>query len=51
MPNQVLNPLKSKLYVHSYGTESEEVTQKWILNFRTSIQVLHNESIVFISAG
>ena len=51
MPNQYLNPLKSRLTLDCYGTESEDVPQKWILNFRTSIQVLHNESIVFLSAG
>ena len=33
------------------GTEIEEVPQKWILNFSTSIQVLHNESIGMTSAG
>ena len=51
MPNQSFNPLKSRLSLHSYGTESEEVPQKWILNFSTSILVLHIESIVFLSAG
>ena len=51
MPNQVLNPLKSRLTFHCYGTEIQDVPQKWKLNFSTSIQVLHNESIVFLSAG
>ena len=50
MPNQDLNPLKSTLSLHCYGTESEVVPQKGILNFSTSIQVLHNESFVFLSA-
>ena len=47
MPNQYLNPLKSRLSPHSNGTESIEVPQKWILNFSTSIQVQLNESMVF----
>ena len=51
MRNQDLNPLKSRLSLHLYGTESEEMPQMWILNFSTSIQVLHNESIGLISAG
>ena len=51
VPNQYLNPLKSRLSLHCYGTKSEEVPQKWILNFSTSIQVELNESIVFLSAG
>ena len=51
MTNQDLNPLKSKLSLHCYGTESEVVLQQWILNFSTSIQVLHNERFVFLSAG
>ena len=33
------------------GTEIEEVPQKWILNFSTSIRVLHNERIMLNSAG
>ena len=35
--------MKSRLSLHSCGTEIEEVPQKWILNFSTSISVLHNE--------
>ena len=34
-----------------YGTESEEVPQKGILIFITSIQVLNNESFFFLLAG
>ena len=49
MPNQDLNPCR--LTNHCYGTESEEVPQLWVLKFSTSIQVLHKESIVFMSAG
>ena len=45
------NPLKSRLSLHSCGTEIEEVPQKWILNFSTSISVLHKESIGLTSAG
>ena len=48
---QDLNSLKSRLSLHCYGTESEEVPQKGILIFSTSIQVLHNERVVFLSAG
>ena len=48
---QDLNPLKSRLSLHCYGTEREEVPQKGILIFSTSIQILHNESFVFVSAG
>ena len=48
---QYYNPLKSRLSLHSCGTESEDVPQKWILNFSTSIIVLHNESIYLTSAG
>ena len=51
MPNQDCNPLKSRLSLHCYGMESEVVLQKWTLNFSTSIQVLHNESFFFLSAG
>ena len=51
MPNHYLNPLKSRLSLHSNGTEREEVPQKWILNFSNLIHVLHNECIVFLSAG
>ena len=51
MLNQELNPLKSRLFLHCYCTKSEEVPQKWILNFSTSIQVELHESIVFLSAG
>ena len=51
VPNQYLNPLKSRLSLHCYGTESEEVPQKGILIFTTSIQFLNNESFVFLSAG
>ena len=40
--------MKSRLSLHSCSTESEEVPQKWILNFITSISVLHNEIIVWI---
>ena len=43
--------MKSRLSLHSCGTEIEEVPQKWILNFSTSISVLHNESIGLTSAG
>ena len=50
MPNQYFIPLKSRLSLHSNGTEREEVPQKWILNFKTLIQVLHNECIVVLSA-
>ena len=49
--NQDLNPLKSRLSLHCYGTESEEVPQQWILNFSSSIQVMHKESIGFTSSG
>ena len=45
------NPLKSRLSLHSCGTEIEDVHHEWILNFSTSIQVLHNESIGMTSAG
>ena len=45
------NSLKSRLSLHSWGTEIEEMPQKWILNFSTSIRVLHNESIGLTSAG
>ena len=45
------NPLKSRLSLHSSGTEIEEVPQKWILNFSTSISVLHNESIGLTTDG
>ena len=51
MQIQDFNPLKSRLFLHCYGTESEVVPQKWMLNISTSIQVLHNESFVFLSAG
>ena len=51
MPNQDYNPLKSRLSLHCYGTDSEVVLQKWTLNISTSIQVMHNESFVFLSAG
>ena len=44
-------PLKSRLSLHSCGTENEDVPHKWILNFSTSIQVLHNESIGMTSSG
>ena len=50
VPNQYLIPLKSRLSLHSNGTEREEVPQKWILNLNTLIQVLHNECIVVLSA-
>ena len=43
--------MKSRLSLHSCGTEIEEVPQKRILNFSTSISVLHNESIGLSSAG
>ena len=43
--------MKSRLSLHSCGTEIEEVPQKWKLNFSTSISVLHNESIGLTSAG
>ena len=43
--------MKSRLSLHSCSTESEEVPQKWILNFITSISVLHNESIGLNSEG
>ena len=43
--------MKSRLSLHSCGTEIEEVPQKWILNFSTSISVLHNESIGLTLAG
>ena len=43
--------MKSRLSLHSWGTEIEEVPQKLILNFSTSISVLHNESIGLTSAG
>ena len=43
--------LKSRLSLHSCGTEIEEVPQQWLLNFSTSISVLHNESIGLTSAG
>ena len=33
------NPLKSRLSLHSCGTETEDVHHEWILNFSTSIQV------------
>ena len=45
------NPLKSRRSLHSCGTESKDVPQKWILNVSTSIIVLHNESIMLTSAG
>ena len=46
---QDLNPLKSRLSLHCYVTESEEVPQLWILNFDSFlIQVLHNEKVVRI---
>ena len=38
------------LSLHSCGTEIEEVPNKWIQNFSTSIQVLHNESIFMTSS-
>ena len=37
--NQDKNLLKSRLFLHSCGVESEEVPQMLILNFSTSIQV------------
>ena len=43
--------MKSRLSLHSCGTEIKEVPQKRILNFSTSISVLHNESIGLSSAG
>ena len=43
--------MKSRLSLHSCGTESEEVPQKWIQNIITSISVLHNESIGLNSEG
>ena len=43
--------LKSRLSLHSCGTEIKDVPVKWILNFSTSIRVLHNESIILTSAG
>ena len=43
--------MKSRLSLHSCGSENEDVPHKWILNFSTSIQVLHNESIGMTSAG
>ena len=46
----VLNSLKSRISLHSSGTEIEEVPQKWIQNFSTLISVLHNESIGLTSA-
>ena len=42
---------ESRLPLHRSGTEIEEVPQKWILNFSTSIRVLHIESIMLTSAG
>ena len=45
------NPLKSRLSLHSCGTENEEVPQDWILHLSTSISILHNESIGLTSAG
>ena len=42
----VLKSLKSRLSLLSCSTEIEEVPKKWILIFSTSIQGLHNESIV-----
>ena len=50
MQNQDFNPLKSRLSLHCNGTESEVVPQKWIQNYSTLIQVMHNESFVFLSA-
>ena len=44
-------PWKRRQSLHSCGTEIDEVPHKWILNFRTSIRVLHNESIGLTSAG
>ena len=44
-------PWKVDYLLHRSGTEIEEVPQKWILNFSTSIRVLHNESIMLTSAG
>ena len=48
---QYYNPLKSRLSLHSCGTEIEEVPQKWILSFSSTIQVLHNESIGITPVG
>ena len=42
--------MKSRLSLHSCSTDNEDVPHKWILNFSTSIQVLHNESIFMTSA-
>ena len=38
-------PWKVDYLVTAVGSKNEDVPHKWILNFSTSIQVLHNESI------
>ena len=43
--------MKSRLSLHSGGTEIEDVPHKCILNISTSNQVLHNESIGITPVG